>query len=281
MCDASDYAIGAVLGQRKDKKLYAIYYASRTIDSAQMNYATTEKELLAIVFAVDKFRSYLIGSKIIIYTDHAAIRYLLSKKDAKPRLLRWILLLQEFDLEILDNKGTDNVVADHLSRMEGIEPESVPINDDFPYERLIAQLENISAKLSLNEFNTIQPIGEVWSTKNTLPWYVDFVNYLAAGVLPPDLTYQQKKKFFHDLKNYYWDEPLLFKRGPDGIFRRCVPEEEVEDIISHCHSAPYGGHASTSKTCAKILQAGFFWPTLWKDVHIAIKNCDRCRKMAI
>jgi hypothetical protein len=276
MCDASDNAIGAVLGQRKDKKLHAIYYASRTLDPAQMNYATTEKELLAVVFAIDKFRSYLIGSKIIIYTDYAAIRYLLSKKDAKPRLLRWILLLQEFDLVILDKKGTENVVADHLSRIEGIEPESVPINDEFPYERLIAQLESILAELSLNESNTIQ--SKFCSTKNTLPWYVDFVNYLAAGVLPPELTYHQKKRFFHDLKNYYWDEPLLFRRGPDDIFRRCVPEEEVEEIISHCHSAPYGGHASTSKTCAKILQAGFFWPTLWKDVYTAIKNCDRCQR---
>jgi hypothetical protein len=138
MFDASDYAVGAVLGQRKDKKLHVIYYASRTLDPAQMNYATTEKELLAVVFALDKFRSYLVGAKIIIYTDHAAIRYLLSKKDAKPRLLRWILLLQEFDLEIKDKKGTKNIVADHLSQIEGNKPEQIPINDDFPYKRLIA-----------------------------------------------------------------------------------------------------------------------------------------------
>ena len=100
----SDYAVGAVLGQRKDKKLHVIYYASRTLDEAQMNYATTEKELLAVIFALDKFRCYLVGAKIIVYTDHATIKYLLTKKDAKPRLLRWILLLQEFDLEIKDKK---------------------------------------------------------------------------------------------------------------------------------------------------------------------------------
>ena len=93
MCDASNYAVGAVLGQRRDKKLHAIYYGSRTLDSTQMNYANTKKELLALVFALDKFRSYLVGAKIIIYTAHAAIRYLLAKQDAKPRLLRWILLL--------------------------------------------------------------------------------------------------------------------------------------------------------------------------------------------
>ena len=94
MCDAGDYAVGVVLGQCKDKKLHAIYYTSRTLDEGQINYATTEKKRLAIVFAIDKFRSYLVGSKIIIYTDHAAIRYLLSKKDAKPRLIRWILLFR-------------------------------------------------------------------------------------------------------------------------------------------------------------------------------------------
>lgn len=107
-----------------------------------MNYATTEKELLVVVFALYKFRSYLIGSKIIIYIDHAAIRCLLSKKDAKPRLLRWILLLQEFDLEIKDKKGTENVVAYHLSKLNNIKAKQVPINDDFPYDQLITQLEN-------------------------------------------------------------------------------------------------------------------------------------------
>ena len=268
MCDASDYAVGAVLGQRKDKKLHVIYYASRTLDEAQMNYATTEKELLAVVFALDKFRSYLVGAKIIIYTDHAAIRYLLTKKDAKPRLLRWILLLQEFDLEIKDKKGTENVVADHLSRIENLKQERIPINDESQYDKLIAHFE---ASESQNYSETTLAISSV-------PWYADFVNYLAAGVLPPELTYQQKKKFFHDLKQYYWDEPLLFKRGPDGIFRRCVPEEEVESVIKHCHSAPYGGHTSTSKTCTKILQSGLYWPTLWKDVHIAVTKCDRCQR---
>jgi hypothetical protein len=93
MCDASDYAIGAVLGQRKDKKPHVIYYASRTLNSAQMNYTTTEKELLAIVFALNKFRSYLIGSPVVCFTDHAALKYLFTKKDAKARLIKWILLL--------------------------------------------------------------------------------------------------------------------------------------------------------------------------------------------
>jgi hypothetical protein len=117
MCDASDYAVGAVLGQRKEGRVHTVYYASKTLSGAQLNYATTEKELLAVVFAFEKFRSYIVNSKVIVYTDHAAIKYLMAKKEAKPRLIHWILLLQEFDVEIRDKKGVENVVSDHLSRM--------------------------------------------------------------------------------------------------------------------------------------------------------------------
>jgi hypothetical protein len=105
MCDASDYAVGAVLGQRKKGRVHAVYYASKTLNEAQLNYATTKKELLALVFAFETFISYIVNSKVIIYTAHTVIKYLLAKKDAKPRLIHWILLLQEFDVEIRDKRG--------------------------------------------------------------------------------------------------------------------------------------------------------------------------------
>ena len=136
MCDASDYAVGAVLGQRSGRVFHAIYYASKVLNDAQINYATTEKEMLAIVYALEKFRSYLVESKVIIYTDHATIKYLLNKAESKPHLIRWILLLQEFDLVIKDKKGSENQVADHLSRLvnEEVTLEEVEIRDEFPDE---------------------------------------------------------------------------------------------------------------------------------------------------
>ncbi|KAK1669872.1 hypothetical protein QYE76_058031 [Lolium multiflorum] len=207
MCDASDFAVGAVLGQRVDKKLNVIHYASKTLDAAQRNYATTEKELLAVVFACDKFRSYIVDSKVTIHTDHAAIRYLMTKKDAKPRLIRWVLLLQEFDLHIVDRKGADNPVADNLSRLENIAYDPVPVNDSFPNEQLAV------------------------------------IKYL-----PPTFSAQQRRKFFYDLRHYFWDDPHLYKEGVDGIMRRCVPEHEQQEILSKCHGSAYGGHHAGERT---------------------------------
>ena len=113
MCDASDLTVEAVLEQRVEGKPYVVYYASKTLNEAQRNYTTTEKELLAVVYALDKFRSYLIGSYIVIFTDHSALKYLLTKQNSKARLIRWVLLLQEFNIQIKDKKGVENIAADH------------------------------------------------------------------------------------------------------------------------------------------------------------------------
>ncbi|CAN6723582.1 unnamed protein product [Malus baccata var. baccata] len=253
MCDASDYALGAVLGQRKDKRPHVIYYASRTLNDAQLNYSTTEKELLAVVFALDKFRSYLIGTKVIVFTDHAALKYLLTKKEAKPRLIRWILLLQEFDIEIRDKKGSENVVADHLSRMVHNE-ELVPILETFPDEQLL-------------------------SIKVSAPWYADIVNFLVSKRIPSEFTRHQRDKLRHDARFYVWDDPYLWKFCPDQIIRRCVHDSECNSILSFCHTYVCGGHFGTQRTALKVLQCGFYWPSIFKDAKTFCLTCDKCQRM--
>ena len=255
ICDASDYAIGAVLGQKREKIFQVIYYASRTLNDAQLNYATTEKELLAIVFAFDKFRPYLIGNKVVVHTDHSAIKYLMTKKDAKPRLIRWVLLLQEFDVEIKDKKGTENLVADHLSRLEGAR-DDVPVNDEFLDEKLFAIEE-----------------------KRAVPWFADYVNYLVAKVIPPEFNYQKRKRFFAHLKHYYWEEPILYRHCADQVIRRCVPEDEMYNMLNHCHTLSCGRHFGGQRTATKVLQLGFYWPSLFKDAHQFVSTCDKCQRM--
>ena len=133
MCDAIDLTVRAVLKQRVEEKTYVVYYASKMLNEAQRNYTTTEKELLAVVYALDKFRSYLIGSDIVIVTNHSALKYLLIKQNSKARLIRWVLLLQEFNLQIRDKKGVENVVVDHLSRLTiAHNTHNPPIFDDYP-----------------------------------------------------------------------------------------------------------------------------------------------------
>ena len=224
MCDTSDYAMGVVLGQRTDKIFKAIYYARKTFNEAQENYSTIEKEMLAMVFACETFRPYILGSHVVIHTNHAAIKYLMEKKDAKPRLIRWVLLLQEFDIEIKDKKGSDNVIANHLSKLErndGTE-KGVEIAEIFLDEQLLM--------LSIQT-----------------PWYADIVNYLAYGIMSCEFSYQQNRKLRTDCRLYIWNDPLLYKRGADMIIRRCVLETEQGGIMEKCHASPYGGHFEGDK----------------------------------
>ena len=180
----------------------------------------------------------------------------MAKKDAKPRLIKWVLLLQEFDLEIKVKKGSDNVTADHLSRLEriaGIE-KGTEIAKKFPDEQLFM--------LSIQT-----------------PSYEDIVNYLACEVMPFEFSYQQRRKLRTDYRLYIWYDPLLYRRGADMIIRRCVPETKQGVIMEKCHASPYGGHFAGDKTSQNILQSGFYWPTLFKDCFESIKHCDACQRI--
>ncbi|GJT89900.1 reverse transcriptase domain-containing protein [Tanacetum coccineum] len=162
----------AVLGQRIEKHFRPIHYASKTMTEAETNYTTTEKEMLAVVYAFEKFRSYLIMNKSVVYTDHSALKYLFNKKDAKARLLRWVLAsIKEFDFKVIDTKGAENYAADHLSH-----------------------------------------------------------------------------------------------------------GKEALEILEACHSGPTGGHYGANFTAKKVFDAGFFWPTIYKDAYEFVKSCDACQR---
>ncbi|GJX76820.1 reverse transcriptase domain-containing protein [Tanacetum coccineum] len=229
MCDASDFAIGAVLGQRKMKHFQPIHYASKTMTEAQIHYTTTEKEMLAVVYAFEKFWPYLVLSKSIVYTDHSALKYLMNKQDAKPRLLR----LENPHKDVLENKD---------------------INEHFPLETL-----------------------GVISSENT-PNFADYANYHAGNFIIKGMSTQQKRKFFKDVKHYFWDDPYLFRTCADQIIRRCVHGQEALEILKACHEGPTGGHHSANLTARKLFDADFFWPTIYRDAHMMIKSCDTCQK---
>ncbi|GJW01731.1 reverse transcriptase domain-containing protein [Tanacetum coccineum] len=230
MCDASDFAVGAVLGQRKTKHFQPIHYASKTMTDAQAHYTTTEKELLAIVYAFEKFWPYLVLSKSIVYTNHSALKYLLAKQDAKPRLLR----LENPHQDVLENKE---------------------ITKTFP-------LETLGMVTFRGDANT--------------PWFADLANYHVGNFVVKGMSSQQKKKFFKDVKHYVWDDPYLFKICADQVIRRCVFGQETHDILMACHDGPTGRHHGANYTAKKVFDAGFYWPTIYRDAHDLVTWCDAC-----
>ncbi|GJR52223.1 reverse transcriptase domain-containing protein [Tanacetum coccineum] len=260
MCDASDYARGAVLGQRIEKHFRPIHYASKTMTEAETNYTTTEKEMLAVVYAFEKFRSYLVMNKSVVYTDHSALKYLFNKKDAKARLLRWVLLLQEFDFKVIDTKGAENYAADHLSRLEN------------PYENTFDPKE-------ITETFPLETLSVLTSKDQSTPWSHDFANSTRGTIIKKGMSDSKRKnKFFKDVKHYFWDDPFLFKTCADQIIRRCVDGKEALEILEACHSGPTGGHYGANFTAKKVFDAGFFWPTIYKDAYEFVKTCDACQR---
>ena len=172
-----------------------------------------------------------------------------SKKEAKPRLIRWVLLLQESDLEIRDKKGSENSVADHLSRLHV--SGTGDISYSFPNDHLLA-------------------------VSSHAPWFAHIINFLVTECIPKHWNQHRKDRFFQ-LKYYYWEEPLLFHVGYDHIIQQCVAEEEQGSILSMCHSSACGRHFAARKTSDKILQSSFYWPTIFKDAHRFYTECLQCQ----
>jgi len=151
--DASHKAIGEALGQVEEKFPYAIYFISKNLSKVELNYIVTKKELLAVVHSLNKFRHYIIGYQIFVHTNHATIKYLMNKPNVNARIIRWLLLLQQFDLTIIDKPGKENVVAEFLSRMNLPAGEEGMVDDYLPEEHL-------------------------FSISVLPPWFADIENYL-------------------------------------------------------------------------------------------------------
>nr|GEY43052.1 reverse transcriptase domain-containing protein [Tanacetum cinerariifolium] len=175
----------------------------------ELNYTTTEKEMLAVVYAFEKFRSYLILNKSIVYTDHSALKYLFDKNDSNARLLRWVLLIQEFKFKVIDTKGAENLVADHLSRLEN------------PHQNVLDPKE-INESFLLETLNMVSFRGN-----SSTSWFADFANYHAENFVVKGMSSQQKNKFFKDVKHYFWDDPFFSKsvriKSSEGVYTARKP----------------------------------------------------------
>ncbi|GJU89061.1 reverse transcriptase domain-containing protein [Tanacetum coccineum] len=166
-----------------------------------------------------------------------------------------IYTIKEFDIEIKDKKGTENVAADHLSQIENDKTsDDSEVDDNFPGETLM-------------EINT----------KDEL-WFADFANYLVGDIIPKGMTYQQKNKFFSDLKYYFWEEPYLFKVCSDGMIRRSVSGPETRTILDQCHHGPTSGHYGPNLIAKKVIDSGFYWPTIIKEAHTLVSLYKACQK---
>lgn len=189
-----------------------------------------------------------------MHTYHSAIKYLMNKPLTSGRVTRWLLLLQEFNITIVDRPVKSNVVSYYLSRLNN-PGEAIPVDDDFPNEHLFAV-----------------------STES--PWFTDIAYYLVTGKTPPHLSAREKQSIIQKSVAYSWIEEDLFYTGLDLIIYRFVREEEVFDILKSSHDEPCRGHFTDKWAAYKVLQASYFWSSLFKDAKQYVKRCDSCQRIS-
>ncbi|KAL3684863.1 hypothetical protein R1sor_002885 [Riccia sorocarpa] len=249
--DASGVAVGVVLAQPQDPKLdMPIYFASRTLNKSERDYTTTEREALAMVYAVKKCKSYLQGNKFVFFVDHQALTYLVNKVHITGRIARWLLLLQEFDFTVVYKSGKINVLADQLSRIElGREPEYE--DDSFPDEHLLnINLEVPDEGMSSGNDNDDSAAGDKETYEELLKrgWQTPLRYFLAKGRLPDGTPYHIRKKTAQKIRQYTLINGELYKKGIDLVLRRCVNEEDIQKILEEAHEGPSGGHGAGDAT---------------------------------
>jgi hypothetical protein len=251
--DASAIALSAIISQLGEGNLdHLVYFASKKISKAEHNYTTTEREGFTMVYALQKFRQYLSGSHFKFFTDHSVSKYLVNKPMLEGRICKW-LLFQEFSFEVIVKPGKLNVVPDHLSKLES--GESGGDADDQLLDAYIFRIEAISDYLS------------------------DIALFLTTGTMSEGYSATQKRHLVVRAADYQLIASQLYKLGLDNILRRCVLDHERPNILWECHNGVSGGHVGSKDIARKILQAGLWWPTLFKDVEEYAQAYDVCQRV--
>jgi len=229
--DASTYAIGCVLTQLGESKInYPVYFASRQLDTTERNYTTIEREGLTIVFSCKKFRNYLLANHFTFYIDHHALLYLVNKPCTNGRIIRWLLLLQEFDFEIVIRKGKQYFMFDHLSRVRNGEP-STRVDDELP-DAVLFKVDYASKE------------------------YKGIVKYLMSGRLTPRMTKLESRQLIRRVGPYQLKVGQIYVKGKDEVIRRRALPQEIDDILYLCHDGMVGGHFASNIIAQKVLQVG-------------------------
>lgn len=235
--DASDYGLGAILSQVRDGAEKVICYLSRSLNKAERQYTTTEKECLAVLFAIEKLRPYVEGTKFTVITDHYSLKWLHKIKDPVGRIARWAVRLQQYDFEVVHRPGKCHTAPDTLSR-------AVPV------------IDSISAK-STDTFSTV-----------TDKWYLNQIKQVTEYPQNYPMWMVENNQLFKRSKPRY---PEL--TGTSWL--RVVPKESRKSIIRDHHDPPLCGHLGISKTCSRISER-FYWPKLRADVANHVRKCTTC-----
>nr|GEY22090.1 reverse transcriptase domain-containing protein [Tanacetum cinerariifolium] len=295
MCDASNFAIGAILGQRKTKHFQLIHYASKTMIEAQIHYTTTEKEMLAVVYAFEKFRPYLVISKSIVYTDHSALKYLLSKQDAQLRLLCG-------QVEVL-NRGLKHILErtvreNRASWSEKLEDALWAFRTAYktpigctPCKLVYGKSCHLPIELEHKAYWALKHVNfDLKTAGDHQKLQLNELNELRNQAYENSLIYKKKTKKLRDskIKNRIFnvgDRVLLFK-GPSfkvnghrvkHYFRGDLAQLEAIDILKACHNGPTGRHHDSNYTTKKVFDSGFYWLTIYRNAHDLVKSCDACQ----
>ena len=253
--DASSIALGAILAQLGEGLDHPIAFARRKLSSAEHNYTTIERERLVMVYALQKFRHYLLGAHFKMFTDHSTLKYLVNKQLLGGEICRWLLLFQEYEFEIIVKPGRLNAGLDHLSRLElGEEPTSLK--------------DNLSD-------------AQLFLVHIVVDYFKDIIEFLNTGTASTEYREKQKKQLVVKATNFTLITGQLYKFGPDDILRKYVLDHERPMIFDEEHAGILGGHYSGKPTAHKILTVGLWWPTLHKDAKEFCRSCDVFHKKTI